>query len=174
VTPNINRGPSHKCKSREDLSIDAVIRRLSTESGGRDTLQLPDGIPPVPALPAFPPLGTHRPRQYPPSSSRRSSMTKRKSPLSNVSSPDGTQKHYNRVANTDMPLQTLERHRLTLRDAHRQPLPVRILRRFCGVEAYVLHRDLQIRGMQRGRRHHRDHKGHQQTSLQSQARKAKT
>jgi hypothetical protein len=87
VAPNVNRGPSYKCKSREDLSIDAVIRRLSTDTSGQDTLQLP--IPPVPALPAFLSPGTHRPRQYQ-STSRRSSMTRQKSPLSNVSSPDGT------------------------------------------------------------------------------------
>jgi hypothetical protein len=93
VTPNINRGPSHKCKSREDLSIDAVIRRFSTESNRQslsgDHLQLPGGIPPVPALPAFSLLGTHRPRQYPQTASSRSSICKKKSPLSNVSSPDG-------------------------------------------------------------------------------------
>jgi hypothetical protein len=90
VTPNSNRPTSHRTKSREDLSIDAVIRRLSMEIDGQNSTkgrQLPDDIPPVPTLPAFPPAASYRPRPRQ-TASRRSSMTMRRSPLSNVSSPD--------------------------------------------------------------------------------------
>jgi hypothetical protein len=93
VTPNSNRPTSHRTKSREDLSIDAVIRRLSMEIDGQNSTkgrQLPDDIPPVPTLPAFPPAASYRPRPRQ-TASRRSSMTMRRSPLSNVSSPDGKQ-----------------------------------------------------------------------------------
>ncbi|KAI4956558.1 hypothetical protein J4E91_000770 [Alternaria rosae] len=102
VTPNPARTVSHRPKSREGLSIDAVIRRLSmeideqTRVGGRgppvsgQPSHLSDNIPPVPTLPAFPPAATYRPRPRQTASSR-SSMTKRRSPLSNVSSPDGKQ-----------------------------------------------------------------------------------
>ncbi|KAG9189231.1 hypothetical protein G6011_06099 [Alternaria panax] len=90
VTPNPNRPISHRSKSREDLSIDAVIRRLSMEIDGQNSTRghyLPDDIPPVPTLPAFPPAVSYRPRPRQ-TASRRSSMTMRRSPLSNVSSPD--------------------------------------------------------------------------------------
>ncbi|RYN65123.1 hypothetical protein AA0118_g3477 [Alternaria tenuissima] len=90
VTPNSNWPTSHRTKSREDLSIDAVIRRLSMEIDGQNSTkgrQLPDDIPPVPTLPAFPPAASYRPRPRQ-TASRRSSMTMRRSPLSNVSSPD--------------------------------------------------------------------------------------
>jgi hypothetical protein len=99
VTPNSNRPISHRTKSREDLSIDAVIRRLSMEIDGQNSvrgrrqpgsLHLADDIPPVPTLPAFPPAATYRPRPRQTASSR-SSITKKRSPLSYVSSPDGKQ-----------------------------------------------------------------------------------
>jgi uncharacterized protein (DUF2252 family) len=57
VTPNSSRPISHRTKSREDLSIDAVIRRLSMEIDGQNSvrgrrqpgsLHLADDIPPVP------------------------------------------------------------------------------------------------------------------------------
>ncbi|KAF1829274.1 hypothetical protein BDW02DRAFT_574139 [Decorospora gaudefroyi] len=98
-TPNLNRAPSHKCKSGQDLSIDAVIRRLQAEPDGKNNrgtshqsgpgehLQLPGGIPPVPPVPVLPPAATHRPGPYQ-TNSRRSSVSKRRSPLSIVSSPD--------------------------------------------------------------------------------------
>jgi hypothetical protein len=102
VTPNHTRTASQRPKSREGLSIDAVIRRLSMEIDGQNgvrgrrppvpgqSLHLSDDVPPVPTLPAFPPAATYRPRPRQTASSR-SSMTKRRSPLSNVSSPDGKQ-----------------------------------------------------------------------------------
>lgn len=90
VSPKFERSRSFKSKSREDLSIDAVIRRLSSEVSAEAAgshLKIPGDAPPVPALPAFPPPATHRPRPYQ-SASRRSSMTTRRSPLSIVSSAD--------------------------------------------------------------------------------------
>jgi hypothetical protein len=93
VTPNPKRPTSHRPKSREDLSIDAVIRRLSMEVDGQNSTRgrhLSEDIPPVPTLPAFPPAASYRPRPRQ-TASRRSSMTMRRSPLSNVSSPDGKQ-----------------------------------------------------------------------------------
>ncbi|RAR11752.1 hypothetical protein DDE83_004479 [Stemphylium lycopersici] len=92
VQPNVNRTLGHKCKTQDELSIDAVIRRLSIDANGKTVgngsrLPVSGDIPPVPALPAYPPAATSRPRVYQTASSR-SSMTKRRSPLSNVSCPD--------------------------------------------------------------------------------------
>jgi hypothetical protein len=67
-----------------------VIRRLSMEVDGQNSTRgrhLSEDIPPVPTLPAFPPAASYRPRPRQ-TASRRSSMTMRRSPLSNVSSPD--------------------------------------------------------------------------------------
>ncbi|EDU42385.1 hypothetical protein TUN199_06675 [Pyrenophora tritici-repentis] len=95
VPKNIHRSASHQCKPREELSIEAVMRRFSAESDGKAGLSRSrpttpgelDGPPPVSALPAHLPPANYRPRSYP-TRSRRSSMTKRPSPLSYVSSPD--------------------------------------------------------------------------------------
>lgn len=90
VTPNFERSRSLKSRPREDLSIDAVIRRLSSEVSAEAAgshLKLSGDVPPVPALPAFPPPATSRPRPHQ-TASRRSSMTTRRSPLSIVSSAD--------------------------------------------------------------------------------------
>lgn len=96
VPKGVYRSASHQCKSREELSIEAVMRRFSAETDGKSTLsrsrpttpgELPDGLPLVSSLPAHLPSASYRPRPYP-TRSRRSSMTKRPSPLSYVSSPD--------------------------------------------------------------------------------------
>ena len=93
---NLHRSASHQCKSREELSIEAVMRRFSAETEGKGALsrsrpttpgEVSDGLPLASALPAHLPPASYRPRSYP-TRSRRSSMTKRPSPLSYVSSPD--------------------------------------------------------------------------------------
>ncbi|EUC44868.1 hypothetical protein COCMIDRAFT_97034 [Bipolaris oryzae ATCC 44560] len=86
VTPNGDRARSLKSRSKQDQSIDAVIRRLSAEIDSGQ-LNLARDVPPVPALPAFHSPASDRPRSYQPASSR-SSVTKRRSPLSIVSSAD--------------------------------------------------------------------------------------
>ncbi|EMD85704.1 hypothetical protein COCC4DRAFT_152935 [Bipolaris maydis ATCC 48331] len=86
VTPNSDRARSLKSRSKQDQSIDAVIRRLSAEIDSGQ-LNLARDVPPVPALPAFHSPASGRPRSYQPASSR-SSVTKRRSPLSIVSSAD--------------------------------------------------------------------------------------
>ncbi|EUC37194.1 hypothetical protein COCCADRAFT_85985 [Bipolaris zeicola 26-R-13] len=86
VTPNGDRARSLKSRSKQDQSIDAVIRRLSAEIDSGQ-LNLARDVPPVPALPAFHSPASGRPRSYQPASSR-SSVTKRRSPLSIVSSAD--------------------------------------------------------------------------------------
>ncbi|KAF1935342.1 hypothetical protein EJ02DRAFT_471267 [Clathrospora elynae] len=96
LLPSPSRSSSHKSRGGRDVSIDAVIRRLQTEADeqsvrehGHSPLSVCSQLPCGP--PAFPSLVTYqpRPRTYPPLSSR-SSVTKKKSPLSNVSSPDET------------------------------------------------------------------------------------
>ncbi|EMD63402.1 hypothetical protein COCSADRAFT_143355 [Bipolaris sorokiniana ND90Pr] len=89
VTPNGDRARSLKSRSKQDQSIDAVIRRLSAEIDSGH-LNLARDVPPVPALPAFHSPVSGRPRSYQPASSR-SSVTNRRSPLSIVSSADDSE-----------------------------------------------------------------------------------
>ncbi|USP77470.1 uncharacterized protein yc1106_04744 [Curvularia clavata] len=114
VTSNSERSRSHKSRIHQDQSIDAVIRRLSAEINGEHPKH-PADVPPVPALPTLTSSGMGRPRSYQPGSSR-SSVTKRRSPLSIVSSPDDydeseetsaqTSRHTSRRASTSASSQT--------------------------------------------------------------------
>ncbi|KAJ5028880.1 hypothetical protein J3E72DRAFT_384073 [Bipolaris maydis] len=110
VTPNSDRARSLKSRSKQDQSIDAVIRRLSAEIDSGQ-LNLARDVPPVPALPAFHSPASGRPRSYQPASSR-SSVTKRRSPLSIVSSADDSEEtpcHTSEQTSTQTSRQTSRR-----------------------------------------------------------------
>jgi hypothetical protein len=111
---------SLKGKSPSSVSIDAVINNKRPHINHRHSMPVASGpsrpnelltpLPPLPAVPvAFPAPRGQRPKPYQ-SSSRRSSFTKRKSPLSNVSVEEGTLSREDYIGNvltlteTDQPV----------------------------------------------------------------------